>query len=263
MKITTKSRVITLLAIGFASSVSQAATLVSNTTAPTDVLVGQSNNSSWTASFSDGTSGENFSTTRGQTFLMGDTGDANTQFAVTSITVQKNGTFTYDANSALTLWVFEWSSNDGNNDAGWNNGTSEDGIADGDPFDGTTISNILVNGEVSSIANQTLSNNDYLHFSFGTPLLLDENKTYAYLIGFNGLDTSGTSSNNRFQFKQGPNPSSGNVYADGAIVQSSTTSNSIDLSREMTFWVSGTVIPEPSAALLGALGTLLLLRRRR
>lgn len=249
--------------IVFFTASAQAATLITNTTAPTNVLVSQSNDATWTAANSTSTTGIGYLTARGQSFLMGDTGDANTQFAISSITVQKTATYTYDSSSSLTLWVFKWPSNNGNLESGWNNGTSDDGIVDGDPFDGTTISlsDILVNGEVSSIAGQTLNDKDYLHFTFGAPLLLNENTAYGFLVGFQGLATTGTT--NRIQLSQG-STSLGDLYTNGAMITSSG-GNAVDNGKDLTFWISGSVnvIPEPAVAMLSFLGTLLLLRRRR
>lgn len=258
MKTPTRILITTLAALFPLAHSSHAATLSIDTAEPTtDVLVSQAIGGSFTRAFSTTSTGATFQTGKGQSFLMPDTGDGATQFAVDRLTVQKNANQTFDANSQITLWVYEWNpDNNGNTGTGLTGG---DGITDGDPFDGTGITNILENGSASSIANLTISSGAYLHFDFDTPLMLDENKAYGFLIGFEGLDTGG---NNRFQMAIAPGGGV-NEYADGTLWNANTSNNTLQSNQDFRFYVQGSVVPEPGSLALMVIGGLFIVRRRR
>jgi hypothetical protein len=208
---------------------------------------------------------------RGQTFLMPDnpTG-ASWDLSALTIRADANPDGTGVAQSlsangpnALTLWVFEWTPDANANDStSWDAG---DGASDGDPFDGTGITNFLVNGESFDITRNF--SGEFLHFN--TPgVQLAENTAYGLLIGF-----SSTGTGTRFQTDQirdngsatgAPNTVSGESYAAGAFLRSDAGLNDLGSSGDdMVFYVQAAPVPEPTAIAAVGLATLGLLRRRR
>lgn len=98
--------------------------------------------------------------------------------------------------------------------------------------------------------------NDYITFTFDTPLTLTANTTYAFLWGSNG---SGFVTENTLD---------DSTYTGGTAISSGDNNvpdlnNVISRNVERIFHVDLVAIPEPSAALLGLLGGCFLLRRRR
>ena len=261
---TVKTLLATLGAVTLLGLSSHAATLLVGSNAPSsNVLTSQTNSSSFAIIRSQGTNNQDFLGTEGQTFLMPDTGDANTQYNVTGITIRKAAegqTYSTGPTAAsLTFWLYEWNPNtNGNDDSNWIGG---DGLEDGDLFDGTTITNIFENASVISLAGQTINNGDYLTFDFGSGYTLDENKTYGFMVGYKGLDNDGTNSN-RFTYATA---STVNPYGGG--LQHGTVPNGHsagDPNTDLAFWVQGAAIPEPSSlalTLLGFGGIFMLIRR--
>ncbi len=98
------------------------------------------------------------------------------------------------------------------------------------------------------------------------------NAQYAFLVGSNVEDTA-ASSTNRFRLVA----TNLATDLDSSVIQvrrtaefgstrpgvASTAGLSVEASQDTVFFVQGVAIPEPSAALLGALGALVLLRRKR
>lgn len=105
----------------------------------------------------------------------------------------------------------------------------------------------------------------WLTFSFDSPIALDANKLYAFVFS-----SDGTNGNDGFFMNlDGVNSDS---YAGGSSITEDNTANlwsgGVDDGAgggpsERTFVASMSFVPEPSSALLGGLGLLGLLRRRR
>lgn len=93
---------------------------------------------------------------------------------------------------------------------------------------------------------------EYLTFTFDTPIALAANTVYGFDWDNPGgyFEMNGTSSDVY---------AGGSAYNSGAIGDATAT----DLTGDRVFHVDLAVIPEPSIALLGGLGVLGLLRRRR
>ncbi len=113
-----------------------------------------------------------------------------------------------------------------------------------------------------SLNTGTLSTgNQFLEFSFtgaDAITLAASTGTAGYAVQLNRAD--GTVPFNWVKYRQG---SSGtDLYADGQAY-STNFSDSWAGNSDFTLAFSGTVIPEPTTALLGGLGFLMLLRRRR
>ena len=207
-----------------------------------------------------GTNIKNDGLTRGNTFLMGDAGGVNTQWSLNQLTVQKRGAFTaINANDTVKLWIFEWNGTDGNDISSWTNGN---GVADSDPLNGTGVGNVLVDGEVFALP-ASIAADDYLHFDYNaSPLVLDENTAYGFLIQY-GTDGSATADSINFGLYNG-NPG---TYADGqllGVTYSGTPANNFVATQDMAFWVNAEAIPEPATiGLIAGMGVSVLFIRRR
>ena len=99
----------------------------------------------------------------------------------------------------------------------------------------------------------------WLTFTFDAPIALDANKLYAFVF-----HSTGTSSNDGF-FMNLDGTSNGGAYTGGSSITADNTSNlwNGNSSGDRTFVATMAAVPEPSVALLGGLGLLGLLRRRR
>jgi hypothetical protein len=185
---------------------------------------------------------------RGQTFLMPDnpTGDA---WNLSAITVRADANpdgsgvaqdFSTGGPHTLKLWVFQWAPSDNaNTGTQWNAG---DGSNDDDPFDGTGITNFLVNGETFDVTRAF--SGEFLHFA--TPgLQVAENTAYGYLLSFQSAGATGLRLD---QVRDGTAPT-GQAYPDGAFLRSDATAHSFGQSGDdMVFYVEATPVPEPAAA---------------
>lgn len=170
----------------------------------------------------------------GQTFTTGSLGSDTT---LTTIQLQQPQDFPASSSGdSITLEL--WTDTDGNQ-ATWDPGTK---------LGGFTTAAITFNsaGTVSD-------------FSFaGSGITLADSTVYA--IRYFSSDTSGDSLMRVAVTKNSASPGTGGTYKDGTFFSGGTTPFS-------NGWDSGfsvqTSIPEPSAVLLGGLGMLGLLRRRR
>jgi hypothetical protein len=153
--------------------------------------------------------------------------------------------------SSLTLQVFTW-------------GASTVDVGD----IGTAFYTNSVSYDPSGFAS-----GDYIKFNLGTTINLNAGSNYAFLV----TPTNQGTLDERLRFQIGRN--SNTSYTDGAMLtyadndtdsgfdpsyalvyQPGTATNGND---DMVFYLHGAAVPEPSSALLGGLGLLALLRRRR
>jgi hypothetical protein len=199
---------------------------------------------------------------RGQTFQMPVTSQG--LWDVSAISVRADANTGGDganqdlstATTTLKLWVFGWNPNTaGNTGTQW---TTGDGVGDGDPFDGTGISNFLINGQTFDIT-RTFSG-EYL--SFQTPgLQFNSGEAYGVLFW---IDTSITTGFRLDVVRDGVAPN-GQTYPDGALLRSDNLANSFNQNGDdLVFYIQATPVPEPSSMAFLGLGTLAitLLRRR-
>lgn len=105
----------------------------------------------------------------------------------------------------------------------------------------------------SPFANGTVNNAgtaQYVTFTFDAPIFLAANSQYAFSVGSNGpfMELNGTGSDN---------------YAGGYAFGNYDAQAAYITTGDRVFHANLFVVPEPSAALLGGLGMLALLRRRR
>ncbi|MBT8037366.1 MAG: PEP-CTERM sorting domain-containing protein [Verrucomicrobiae bacterium] len=234
--------IISLAAALTTSALSAATTLTVGATAPTNILDQNTNFSdgNFTFSRSEGTNGEDYRDVRGQVFNLG--GSSSDLFDVTSISIIKSRfTTAHGVNDSLSISVFEYG-------AGY---TSGDGHGDGDFFDGTGLTTLLVDDSVS-LNGVTTTNQQYINFNFDTALSMSGDKDYGFLVGFKG-----TSDSNILWFER---------YVGGTELASLGTSDTAHSTGDLDveYVISGTAIPEPSTtALLGLGGLALILRRRK
>lgn len=274
-----------------AASAAPLTTLTIDTVAPsTDILVSQTLENQFTRTFdSDGTNATQNGTT-GQTFTLEEIPGAFSRYAISSITVKhsNNGSGNQSQDfspsglnlpgATLDFSLFEYSpSGDANDISQWSMG---DGNSDNDQFDGTGVTNVLVAEESFSAFRSW--DDEFLHFEFSTPLLLDEDTAYGFTIGFddgNGVTAPNGDQNSLalaiardFDGSQSFLPSIldpgvfGEAYLGGVGIRSRSAENDAVLTGapdDLVFYVQGIAVPEPSSALLalGAVGVIGLRRR--
>ena len=201
--------------------------LVVNTTAPTSTIITHPTGASFTRSFGETTNLQ----ARGQSFLMPDTGDANTTYSVSSITVQKDADQTFEDGDIVKLWVFDYA-------ASWTSGTQN---GTGDPLANTTLTALSadVNGASFSLGTIQVSNNAYLHFTFSPPLAMVENTAYGVLLQY--VEADPATGPDWLRLKQGDGSVS--TYPDGALLSIGDAGTHTLRTVDLTFWVSGSIPP--------------------
>ena len=252
-----------------------AATLTIDTTEPTGPAVVIANPHTTFTTGSPGPLGERdtFTTvlpagasvgSRGQSFLMPDN-PIGSSWDLGAITVRADASangngvaqdLTVGGPNTLKLWIFEWNpGTDANDGAQWILG---DGAGDNDPFNGTNVTNFLVNGESFDVT-RTFSG-DFLHFN--TPgVQLAENTAYGILLSFESLPAGFKLDDVR----DGAAPT-GQSYPNGGILRSDSASNSVGSNGDdLVFYVEATqAVPEPATAtIILGLGSIALLASRR
>ena len=221
--------------------------LINEVSPPASPLVSQTNANSFTRAFhAHSASGKH---TRGQTFITPDSGDGNTDYNITGITLLKNATQSFSAGDQLELWVFEWApTSDGSDGSAWTT-TGTNGTQDGDPLSGTGMTTLLQT--TFDLGDLTLTNNLYFTFDFSdTSLTFAENRAYGFLVGYSDFDGSG-GNNDYLQLRE---TSAGATFADGAQArtQNIPSANVLTTSRDLTFWLSGSVIATTSTVFTSA-----------
>jgi hypothetical protein len=202
---------------------------------------------------------------RGQTFLV-PTNPTGPTWTLNSLTVRADAQpggggvsqdFSANGPNSFKLWVFEWNPNtDANNNTQWILG---DGIgSDNDPFDGTGITNFLVNGATFD-ATHAFSG-EYLHFDLSTTApTLNNNTAYGMLLAFEQVAAGFKLDDVRDG--QAPN---GQYYANGAILRADNTTQALNSNGDdIVFYVNATPSPEPTSAALFGVGACALLTQRR
>lgn len=211
-----------------------AATITDNDASlPGDAFLSHADNASWTRVRD---SGAGAVLTRGQTFITPDTGDANTQWGLTSITVQMRVADDNPGNSVptagsnpLRLQIVEW------------------GADTQAHSPGTEIYNMAGDFPLN------VSGGDFITIDLGSTLALNENANYGFLLSWD------TSSGNDVFFAVGNGSAS--TYADGRLWIGNESST--NAAQDLTFYLHGTAVPEPGSLAFIALGGVLVLRRRR
>ena len=205
--------------------------------------VSHATNGSFTRTFGQFSNNPYFG--RGQTFTTASTGDANhTRWSVNEIALRSKANQSFGPGDKMRVWVFEWLPIANANDTiNWDTDAAlvaSDGLSDGDPLNGTTIGNVLVDGEDFTLPS-TVTNGNYLHFELGAPLELDENRAYGAFFEF--IDADGSTGATFVQLGIG---SGSNTYNNGKELRTTATENASQ-NEDLTFFVSGTPIPGPPA----------------
>lgn len=254
----TKTMLMAAMSVSLIGTAASAATLsINEASAPTtDVILQNTVSGSLTRSFyNSATAG---TTTRGQTFLAPDTGDANTGYSVTGITLKKSATQGFDAGDNLHFWVFAYSpSNDGNVTTNWEAGDGWDpDTTDLDPLNGT--GSTLLDSATISLSGLSLTTDTYFTFDFSaSPLTLAENTAYGFLLGYTDEDDA-----QYFEYRVDNNGAG--QYGGGIQIRTGDNGNTtFAAAQDLTFYITGTAVPEPGSLALLGLGGLLIARRRR
>jgi len=162
-------------------------------TAPTgDVLSSNNSGGTWTKLIDeDRDGGDNHA--RGQLFNLPD--GAGAGYEITAVTVHKNSNQTF-SNDTLTVRIFEGTQ------AEWNAGTGHDTPTDGnDYYVDTTVT--PVHTEAFTL-NGTISNGQYVSFQFVTPVLVNEDSEFGFLMTYDeSTDGAGGTSPDYFQHNEG------------------------------------------------------------
>ena len=219
-------------------------TLTKDVSAPaSNVITGlATDGGSFTTVFDADSSGGNAGGDRGQTFTMPDIPGASTQWLVSELVVVSDAARDLSSFSGaqFTVWVFEWSGSNANDQTNWASGT---GSSAGNPFTGTGISNFLVDGATTPAA-LSFVNNDVLHFEFSPPLAMQENQAYGFLISFDdGSATSnGTNSDLRLQLSRDNTAPNGEDYPEGfnLVLNGSNYTASVQNTDDLRFYIVGT-----------------------
>jgi len=186
----------------------------------------------------------------GQSFDTPDTGDANTHWAVSRITFQKSTAESFDNNPRLKLWVFTWNPDgNGNNTSIWFN--EGDGIADDDPVDGVTGMSTVFSDLNIALPTTTIADEAFIHIALDSPLLLDENKTYGFMLAFDDDD----SIDEQFELAI---PDNSSTYGGGHRLRGLPNGNFANTGQDQTFYLEGVAVPEPASVLLVIAGGALL-----
>lgn len=206
--------------------------------APTNAIVVQATQGSYTRTFHNHATQQK--TTRGNSFLVPDTGDASTEYRVTGLTLRKNTTQTFETGDQLQVWIFAWDpTTDGNDETNWilGNGTS-----DGDPLSGTGMTALF--SDTFPLDGLSFTANQYFTIDLNAaPLTFNENAVYGFLIGFmDGDDGTGT----YFQLWESGGVGQVGPYADGRQLRTWTDTvtpvNTTYAPRDVVFWVSGSTL---------------------
>lgn len=131
------------------------------------------NFNSFTRIFADESfAGGNNNHGRGSVFVLGENPNGD-EFRVDSIMLRKNTPQSF-TNSTLTLTLFEGTAEQ------WDMG---DGDNDGDFFNGTGITNVILDAEPFALSGEVLGL-DLMVFQFSPPLMLAENSDYGFLVQY-------------------------------------------------------------------------------
>jgi hypothetical protein len=214
--------------------------LVIGTTAPADVLASITTQSTYTRLFDKDT---NIQACRGNIFNLGDTGDAETGFNVNSISVRKNGNDTFSVGDTLSLYIFKGSTNDWETGTGYAAGTSTS------YYEGTTVTPVY--NETFDLSG-TVADDSFITFDLASTIEVDENADYGFFMIYESAD------NGYIQLDEASSGTSGQrLYFTDSVHGYSNT-------RDLNYWVSGTVIPEPATlGLFAAFGGAVMFIRRR
>ncbi|MEP4076709.1 PEP-CTERM sorting domain-containing protein [Haloferula sp.] len=235
------------------ANTASAVTLSIESSAPTtDILLqnataGNTGSQQTFASLAADAAGTEGTRARGATTIVDLDGAAS--YPISSITVLAASAESFDANAEFDFFVFDLGSDQNPATNGW---TSGDGMQDGDPLDGTGLSLLL--SQTFSLNGLTPGTADVYTFNFsGGELTFNEDNAYGFLIQFKDPDyTSGTETQG-VAFET--------TTTDTYLLQTTSSGNQNSGSRNLVYTI--TTVPEPSVALLGGLGLLGLLRRRR
>lgn len=199
---------------------------------------------------------------RGQSFLISSTAGASYEISSLTLALANsvgNGT---RPDGDLTLTVFEY---DG---AGATAAAQIDDSATWITNTGGTSGTNILTATLPVAANSTFASTQFLEVSFAAnELVLDDDTAYGFFFQYTLDSVAGLSSDVTIAFDADLGTAGAapfgmllntNVNADPALA-----ANGVSATRDLNYFITGTVIPEPSAAILGAFGLLGLLRRRR
>ncbi|MDP0490394.1 MAG: hypothetical protein Q7Q71_05030 [Verrucomicrobiota bacterium JB023] len=134
----------------------------------------------------------------------------------------------------ISLWLFEMpNASDPNNLSEWNN---LDGVSDGDPFDGSGVTNFIFN-RATVPANVSLNAGTHLQFHFSPSLRLNPGRAYGFLLALDDKTTE-TSANIRLRVFRDNSAPLGESYPNGKFLGIGASSNSaVQNSDDLSFFL--------------------------
>ena len=183
---------------------------------------------------------ENSNHARGQLFTLGD--GAGTRYSISSISIQKRNPQAFK-NDTLVLRIFKGSQTQ------WLKGAGHSmGVHKNDYFARTTVTPLY---EETFTLNGTIRNGHWINLFLSTPLVVDEDSDFGFLLTYHQVDGK----NGSLEHYEG---------GRGGRISVSKDSHDFTALRRVNFVVRGSAtIPEPSTAILVVLPIVGLIRRRR
>lgn len=268
MKVTSKFYLLPALAIVSMLGHANAASISVVPSIPTtDVLVSRGDESPFGSASSQQTfahRGADSATTdgtrgRGQSFTFDAGGTAGDLYSISSLSVALNnaagdGT---QGSGTLTVDVFTFGS-DPDDFTGWNAG---DGNVDGDITNGTGFTSIF-NETFAVAANTLFASNSLLEVAFDAgEVTLEQGANYGFFFQYRLDDLTGVTSDITIAFDSDNNAVDGGA---GALLSSFAATQGVSLTRDLNYFLTGSLVPEPGAlSLLTVAGLAIAGFRRR
>lgn len=193
---------------------------------------------------------------RGQSFSI--TSGATETYSISGLTLALANSVGNGTRGAgeLTLTVFEYT------------GTSVDDVANWNTNTGGTSGTQILSATVPVAANTTFTSTHFLRMDFAaSELNLNSNTNYGFLFQYTLDSVVGLTSDFTIAFDADLGTAAvapfGYLLNTGVNADPALAANGGSITRDLNYFIQGTVVPEPSSVVLLGLASLGLLKRRR